>query len=620
MPYGYSSRYLSVNLANRKTEVCEYSEALARKYLGGSGIAAKILLDKVSLNVDPLGPENPLIFMTGLMTGTLVPAGCKCSVVARSPLTGLWSESTVGGYWPTRLKGTGYDGILLEDQATEPVYLLVQAGGVEILPAGDLWGLDTYQTAGVLLGRHGEKSQVACIGPAGENLVPISAVMMGGHDGRAAGRTGMGAVMGSKKIKAIVAGQGSRPQIKDIKALQAKNKGVMEILKVSAKMLSDYGTAGGVQAVEISGDLPIKNWTQGSWPEGAAKVCGQTIDKALFVSHYACFSCPIRCGKVVRLNAGPHKGDTCHGPEYETCAGLGAMVLNDDLDVLCAGNDLCNRLGLDTISASGVIAFAMEAYDRGLISREEAGIEVRWGDGDVILRLIQQIADRQGLGAILADGVKRASEHLGKNTSEMAIHQKGLEYAYHDPRAFTSMSVNYAAGNRGACHLEGLTYFVENKAFPGSFLGLADEWDAHSSEGKAELTVAMQNFLSVFNPLGICKFLMRGKTGPDVLAEWIGSVLGWDMDTQDVMETGERLFNMHRLLNTKMGISRKDDIPPARLMSHTRKTGGAAGSLPHVGKMLGEYYALRGWTEEGIPTEERVRALGLEDLLPATPW
>ncbi|MEW6081196.1 MAG: aldehyde ferredoxin oxidoreductase family protein [Bacillota bacterium] len=620
MPYGYNSRFLRMDLGTGEVSTQTYTEELARKYLGGSGIITRILWDEVDLHADPLGPENPLAFMTGLLTGTPVPTACKGSVVARSPLTGLWSESTVGGYWPARLKGTGYDGILFTGEAPKPVYVYLDRDRTEVLPAGDLWGLDTYEVAERLREIHGDKCQVAAIGPAGENLVKIASIMMGGHDGRAAGRTGMGAVMGSKRLKAIVAGEGARPGVADLKALQAKNKEVLEVLKVAAKGLHDFGTAGGVKAVEAFGDLPIKNWMEGSWTEGAEKICGQTIDKTVLEGHYACFSCPIRCGKIVRLRTGPHQGDTAHGPEYETCAGLGSMVLNDDLDVLCAGNDLCNRLGLDTISASAVIALAMEAYDKGLISREDAGMEVLWGDPGAILGLLQQVAYRQGLGEVLSGGVKSASEQLGKNTAEMAVHQKGLEYAYHDPRAFTSMSVNYSTANRGACHLEGLTYFVENKAFPGSIIGLADEWDPHSSEGKAKLAVSMQDFLSVFNPLGICKFLMRGKTGPDTLAHWVNSALGWEVDAAGLIETGERLFNMHRAINTRMGISRKDDVPPPRLISHARRTGGAAGSLPHAGKLLNEYYDLRGWDEEGIPTEDKLLGLGLECMLPPTPW
>ncbi|HHY39442.1 MAG TPA: aldehyde ferredoxin oxidoreductase family protein [Clostridia bacterium] len=612
MRYGCSGRIARVDLAKRSYEIEEWDESIARMYLGGSGAATRILLERYPLDASALGPDAPLMLMAGLLTGTMVPTASKCSVCGRSPLTGLWTESTVGGHWPAKFKATGYDGLIITGASEAPVYLLIEEGSVAFGDASDLWGKDTYETSEVLKGRLGEDVIVAAIGPAGENLVNISSIMMGGHDARAAGRTGLGAVMGSKRLKAIAVRGKSRPAVKDASKVQATTRSILETLKKATQMLRDYGTAGAVRAVELTGDLPIRNWAQGSWPEGAAATCGQKIAETILEGHYSCYSCPIRCGKLVRIEAGPYKGTVAHGPEYETAAGFGAMCLNDDLNLLAAANDMCNRYGLDTISTANAVAFAMEAYERGIITREDTGgIEARFGAGTAMLDLVRKIAYKEDIGEVLGQGTKKAAEILGKNSIEFSVHTKGLEYAFHDPRAYTSMAPNYATANRGACHLEALTYFVENKAFPGRFLGLPDEWEPHGTERKAELCVAMQNFMSVFNPLGLCKFLMRGHAGPDVIADWVNGVTGWDLTGSELMRIGERLFNFHRMANVALGISRKDDTLPPRLMVHDRRTGGAAGSLPHIGKMLSEYYALRGWSEEGIPTRERLIDLGL---------
>lgn len=386
----------------------------------------------------------------------------------------------------------------------------------------------------------------------------------------------------------------------------------MDVIKTNAKGLSDFGTAGGVQAVEANGDLPIRNWSLGSWEEGAAKTCGQYIAKTVFASHYGCFACPIRCGKDVKVIVGPYKGTVVHGPEYETCAGFGANLLNDDVNIIIAANDLCNRLGIDTISTSGIIAWAMECYEAGLITKKDTGgWELTWGNGEIILKLVEQIGRNEGYGRFLGQGVKRAAEQIGGLAKEFAVETKGLEYAYHDPRAFTSMAVNYATANRGACHLEALSYFAEQGVFPLSLVGFEKDFDRHGAENKAEIAVLMQNFMETFNDLGLCKFLIRGKIGPAVVAEWLSAVSGESVDEALLMKVGERNFNLKRMFNYKLGVSRKDDYLPPRLGVHDRKTGRAAGSIPHLGKMLVDYYRLRGWSEEGVPKKEKLRQLGL---------
>ncbi len=614
MEKGFYGKILEINLSSGEQKETVIANDYFRRYLGGSGLAAKIFNERDYGQVSPLSKEAPLLIFSGILTGYNVPTACKASFCGKSPATGIWAEATVGGYWPAAFKTTGYDGLVITGKAQNPVYLYFCNGEFAIKDASELWGEDSYSTLEKLQSELGEKIKVAAIGPAGENEVLISAIMIDGLDARAAGRCGLGALMGSKKIKAIAIEKSDcLPPLKNKESLVKARKKVLPTIREKAKGLSDFGTAGGVPVVERLGDMPIRNWTLGSWEEKAAMVSGQAMADKFFEKHYACFACPIRCGKEMKVPVGPHSGTFSHGPEYETVAGFAAMCLNDDPAYVIAANDLCNRLGIDTISGSAVIAFAMELNEHGLIPKKLlADLNLEWGSGEAILALIRQIAYREGLGDYLSRGVKRAAQEFGPLAEEFAIESKGLEFAYHDPRAFTSMAVSYATGNRGACHLEGLTYFVENRSFPGSFIGLQDEFDHHGIESKALLAKTMQDLMGVFNALGLCKFLIRGHVTPEDIAAWVSAVTGWDFDREELFTTGERIFNLKRIINVKMGISRKDDTLPPRLLTHDRKQGAAAGSLPHLGKMLAEYYQLRGWSDEGIPGREIMAELGLD--------
>lgn len=615
MPFVYTGRVLEVDLSTGRIAPRRLDDSLYHTFLGGSGLVQGLLRQNPAwLGVAPADPANPLIFMAGLLTGTPVPTGDKLSVCSNSPLTGLWSESTVGGYFGARLRAAGWDGIIITGKASAPVYLWIDHERAEIRPAGHLWGKDTYETDEAIRAETGHHAYTATIGPAGENGVRIAAIITGGTEARAAGRTGMGWVMGAKKLKGIaVNGTGQVTLCNRAKLLPlVREQG--PIIREKAKGISEYGTAGIVPGVEKSGDLPIQNWRGGSWTEGAAKCNGQVLRETIWVRHYACFACPIHCGKEVRVEAGPHAGTVAHYPEYETIAGFGPVCLNDDLTSIVVANDLCNRLGLDTISTSSVIAFAMEAWEKGHLTAEQTGgLDLTWGNSQAILALLPMIAYRQGFGDLLADGTKRAAEKVGHNSQEYAIHVKGLEVAYHDPRAFTSMAVGYATGNRGGCHLETLSYFLENGVLPGRAVGFDKPFDIHGVENKAEIAVLMQNFMCLFNALGLCKFLMRGGITPDHMAEWVNLAVGWDVTGKELLLIGERIFNLARVHAVRLGISRKDDFLPPRLMTLGRPSGGAAGVIPHLGRMLSEYYALRGWTEDGIPTPETLARLGLAD-------
>ncbi len=612
MAYCYWNRFLRIDLNNQNTQEFSVDPALFRKYLGGSGMAAYMLGSELDSELDPLDPSSPLAVFTGLLTGTPAPANGRTSFCARSPLTGIWAESVMGGKFGAALKATGYDGLIITGKAPYPVVLSIKETGADFIDASSLWGMSTYETDEVVA-RVVPGAESACIGPAGERLVKIAGVLTGGRHARAAGRCGMGAVMGAKNIKAIAVAGSRKVDVFDRRSLLDMLKQEIPVIKEKGAGLTKFGTAGGVMAVEANGDLPIRNWTLGDWAEGAAKTCGQEIDKHYLASHHSCPGCPIRCAKLVKIPSGPHAGEVSHGPEYETCAGFGGLVLNDNLETIVLANDLCNRLGVDTISAAAAVALAMELWELGLIGPgDTGGVELSWGSGEAILKIVQDIALRRNFGEFLAEGTARASGKIGGVAPDLVVACKGLELAFHDPRAFTGMATNYATANRGGCHLEALTYFVESGAIPGALIGYERDFHPHGVLYKSELAFIMQNFLGVFNPLGLCKFLARGAVGPAQICGWLKHCLGWEISTEELFETGERLFNLKRMYNYRLGITRKDDLLPLRMQVHDRKTGRAAGSLPSMGRLLADYYQLRGWSPEGVPTEDTITRLGLK--------
>lgn len=612
MPYAHAGKLLWVDLDSEQWHVTEVASDRVRHYLLGSGLAAKILNDRLQPQLDPLDPANPLLMMNGLLTGTFVPTASRVSVCGRSPLTGIWCESMAGGYWGAELRFAGYDGVAFTGRAEKPVYLWINDGHVELRPASSLWGLDSRQTAQRIRDETDPKALVACVGPAAENGVRMAGVMFLGNGERTAGRGGMGALMASKHLKAVAIRGSQRPEYHDRDGLRRRVREATAWIKENSVGMSEFGTAGGVPATELYGDLPIKNWLLGSWEEGADKTSGQTIVATMLDKHYRCFACPIACGKEVKITEGPYAGLEGHGPEYETLAAFGALLLNDDLEAIVQADHLCSRYGLDTISTAAVIALALEAYEKGLLTAEDTGgLELEWGNVEAILQLVEQIAHRQGLGDVLADGVRAAANVLGAQAEEMAIHAKGLAIPMHDPRAFASMAVNYATANRGGCHLESLSYW-RGYGLEWEEWGQAGEYDRLRSDGgKAKTVYDFQNYMGVYNALGLCKFIVKGSVGPETVVEWLNLAMGWDWSSDDLVRVGERLFNLKRLINLRLGVTGTDDTLPRRLLTHARPTGSAAGVLPDLESMLEEYYQLRGWTAEGAPTEETRRDLGL---------
>lgn len=586
---------------------------VVQQHLGGSYLGTYLWLENSRMEVDPESAANSLCVVPGLLTGYPVIAANRTSFVAKSPLTGLLSESTLGGFFGPKMKAAGYDALVINGAHHAPSYLVIDGdtGDARILDALPLWGKDTFATDRSLKELHGDRIETVVIGPAGENGVRYACVIAGGVHSRAAGRTGMGAVMGSKNLKAIVLKGGRNPRPHDPKALALLMRDLVLRVNQKYQAFMQYGTAGSIISSEASGDLPVRNWSGGSFP-GASDITGQAMwEKGIVTGHYSCWGCPIHCGKNVRLDVGDRAGKPSHGPEYESIAAFGSMCLNDDPRYVTAANDLANRLGIDTISAGSAIAFAMEAFERGLIDESISGRPLQWGDGEVILYLLTEIAYRRGIGAVLSKGVKVAASSLGPLAQEFAIHVKGLEVPYHDPRAFTSMAVNYATAMRGACHLEGLTYYVETGTYPKDNLGMDVELVPSGVEGKAEVTVKMQDLMNVFNSLGLCKFLLRAQVTPDEIAAWVNAARALELTGQDLRIAGEREFNLRRLCNVALGMTRKDDTLPARLLSQPRPSGRAEKALPFLGKMLNEYYVLRGWDQEGIPTLTILERLGL---------
>jgi len=611
----YTGRLLRIDLTDGATYVEEIDDGDVRRFLLGSGLAAKIYYEEMDPLLDPLDPASPLLAFTGVLTGTFSPTGCRSSWCGRSPLTGIWNEANMGGHWGAELRFAGFDGLVIKGRAEEPVYLWIHDGEVEIRSASHLWGLDHFATFEKLRAETDAKAQLACIGLGGENLVRLAGVMQGGQEhARTAGRGGMGALLGSKNLKAIVVRGSGKPQYPDMKAFRAFVREINKHIQENSVGLSQLGTAGGVPATELTGDLPLRNWTLGNWKDGAARVSGQRIAETTFAKHTHCFACPIGCGKTIRIEEGPYAGVYGHGPEYETLAGFGGNCQCDDLNAISSMNDLCNRYGLDTISTSSVLAFAMEAYEKGLISQEQTGgLDLTWGNAEVLIEAIHAIARREGIGELLGDGVRAAAVRIGPEAEAFAIHVKGLELPYHDPRAFVSMAANYATAVRGACHLESLSYWL---GYGVRFEGWYDpeEYDAHDSNGKGQVAVDLQNYMAVYNPLGLCKFIAKGKIGPQHVADLVNAALGWEWTLQDVLDTGERLFNLKRLINRRLGMVGADDTLPQRLLTETRPSGGAEGVLPDLDIMLRDVYRIRGWTADGVPTADRLAALGLAGL------
>ena len=609
---GYTGKILQVDLTHSKGYMEDLNEEWAKQFIGGSGLGTKFLYEMTDEGTDPLGPENPLIFMTGPFTGTSVPLSGRHAVVSRSPLTGIFGESDVGGTWGANLKRAGFDGIIVTGKSVKPVYLWIHDGKWEIRDALHLWGKDTYEIDPILKGETHERAVVGTIGQAGENQVLMATIMTDGKDARAAGRCGMGAVMGSKHLKAIVVyGTGTVP-VFDPEGIARLPKEYGAQINKNAENFRKYGTAGSLSVFEAMGTLPLQNWKfTGRWEESAEKINGFTIAETVLTGRYFCDACVLGCGRRVKVDKGPYVGVEGAGPEYETLALLGSNCLIDSLEALCYANELCNRYGLDTISLGGAVGFGMEAYEKGLIDQEDTGgVELRWGNAEALIEMIKMIAQKKGLGEILGRGVKKASEEIGKNSVEFSMHIKGLELPAHDPRGYNAGAVGFATSSRGACHLAGLSHTFE-RTLKSPEIGIPEPLDRFQVEGKGVLAAKSQNLMGMMDSLKLCKFILFGGITLTHIVKWYRDVTGREMGIEDFTKAGERIFNLKRLYNVRLGISRKDDTLPFRSLTFRRIGKGITPNLPPLGQMLSEYYEYRGWSEDGIPTPEKLKELGL---------
>ncbi|MGQ9542800.1 MAG: aldehyde ferredoxin oxidoreductase family protein [Candidatus Bathyarchaeia archaeon] len=611
--HGYMGKILRVDLTNSRLLIETLEEGKLKKYVGGSGLASRIIFDELDPSVKPLSPSNILVFMTGPLTGTASPLCGRYCVCTKSPLTGLWAEAHSAGFWGPELKFSGYDGIIIEGKSEKPVYISIIDGQVEIRDASALWGKDTYTTEKLVKeDLDCSDVKVASIGQAGERGVLFASII---NDlGRAAGRCGVGAVMGSKNLKAVAV-RGSRIRVVPAARDEMLNEFLRRIYVTirthpTAQIYASYGTDGIMSMMHEYGDVPIKYFTKGYWPEGVSKICGEEMAKTILKRQWACYRCIIACGRHVKImNCGGEIDGA--GPEYETCASLGTLCMNDNLESIAVGNDLCNRYGIDTISTGSVIAFAMECYERGLITDEDTeGLAIRWGDSKVILELIHKIGMNVGFGSVLARGVREAAKKIGKGAEEFALHVKGLEIPMHDPRAFKGLGLQYATSHRGACHLRGLVYHVEQgERIPD--LGIHKRYQRFTFEDKAFPVIAVQNWHDVLDSLIMCKFAM---IPPASVLAILNMVTGWDLKLEELIMVGERTYNLKRAFNLLCGSGRSEDTLPKRFLEEPLKDGGCKGEVVELDLMLDRYYEARGWNSNGFPTRMKLHELGLEDV------
>ena len=606
--YGYLGKLLWVDLTAGVVRDEPLNMDYARDYIGGSGLAARYLWDMTDAATAPFSPEAPLIFMTGPLVGTAAPACGRHVVVGLSPATGRWGEANTGGRFGAQLRYAGYDGIIVTGRAQHPVTLVIRDGQAELHDARRLWGKDIYATQEELKAELGEpRASVCCIGPAGEHLVPMAGIV--NDDARIAARGGLGAVMGAKRLKAIVARGTGKIPLPDEARFREVVKGAYRELKddFSVRMFRETGTAGGVDYLMMIGDMPNKYWTQGFY-DGAEKLSGSVMKETIQTGIGACHTCPISCWRIVQTR-GMYKEARIDGPEYETVAAFGSLLLCDDLEAVAYANHLCNAYGLDTISVGSTIAFAYHLFDQGVItSADTGGLVLRWGDIHTAIQLVGMIARQQGFGVILGEGSRAVGRRYG--VEDQAVQVNGLELAMHDPRAMTGMALIYATSPRGACHNQGDMYWVElGRALEELGMTLTDK---ASSEGKAFTSARIQDWRSLYNSLIMCMF---SNPEPHAVTRMLSAAIGRQVDLPEAIYLGERAWNLKRAFNNRRGLSRRHDKLP-RMMLEPLHDGGAAGVVPEFDTMLREFYEVRGWDwVTGRPTAHKLLELGLEFTL-----
>lgn len=608
---GYTRNILRANLTLRTIRIEEIPNGQLRKYIGGAGLAARMLYNELPPGIDPLSSQNKVIFMTGPFAGTIVPCGSRIGVYAKSPLTGGFFHSSAGGHFAPELKYAGYDGVIIEGASRDPVYLYIDNEHAELRDASHLWGETTDVTQHLLKADIGaEEAQLAVIGPAGENRVRFASVLVGA---RALGRGGIGAVLGAKKFKALaVRGKGS-VEVHDMKGTLELSREIIRIMRENpstGQILPQFGTPVLVEANNALGVFGAKNWQQETF-EGAQGLSGETMRDTIVVRNKSCFACPIMCGKYSEVTQGPFKGNTLEGPEYENIFALGSMCGIDSIETVAAAERACDDLGMDAIETGVSIAFAMEASEKGILTPEETdGLELAFGKGNLILPLIRKIGARDGFGDILADGVKRAAEKIGRGSESFAMHNKGMTFAGHSARGLPGFALGYATGPRGGSH--------HDSRPTGERTGLVPR---ETIEGKGKYTARLNHLMILTDSLMLCH-LAEAIWGPIELNQLVvditNRVTGMDLTLDDAEQTAERIWNVIRAFAVREGGRREHDTLPVRFLTQPIPDGPSRGMVvtsEMLETMKDEYYDVRGWDRAtGIPTPERLLQLDLPDI------
>jgi aldehyde:ferredoxin oxidoreductase len=615
-----------VDLSSGKSWVEPLDETRARRYLGGRGMAARILLDEVPPGCDPLGPDNRLVFAMGPLAGTFAPGSGRFVVVAKSPATGGFGEAYTGGFVAHELKYAGYDGIVVQGRAAEMVYLSIVNDRVEIRPAAHLAGRGTLETEAAIQGELGDReTRIISIGLAGEKQVRYACVM--NDTDRAAGRTGLGAVMGAKNLKAIAIRGTGQVTLADPKRF--RECALADLAKIrthpwlgdSPSSAGALGTAGGVEDLSAAGILPTRNWETGTW-EYADRISGTAMKHTILLGHRACAACPVGCTRVVQVSGGPFGGvrPEYGGPEYETVAAFGSLCENRNMEAIALLNQRCNVYGLDTISAGTAIAFAMECYEKGILSEREIGFRLDWGEASAMVRLLDMIARREGIGDLLAEGTRRAAAQLGRGAPDLAVEVKGLEFGMHEARGKKGLALSYATAPRGADHMEG--FHDPSLAVPNAWpeLGVTETMDRFTLEGKPRVVRLAEDYTSFINSLPLCSFMsltVGGIRNTDEISGLLAAATGWtDVTLAEEMAIGERAYNLARAFTVRESGGTADDRLPAKLTRHLRDGASRDQIITNqdLQPALQEYYRLRGWSETGTPTETKLTELGLADV------
>jgi len=602
----YNGKLIRLNLTTGKSQVEEIPRQWLKDFLGGRGLGVKYLYEELKPGVEPLSAENKVIMMMGPLGATTAMSVSRMALATKSPLTGAVSKSIMGGSFGAFLKFAGYDGIIVEGESAKPVYLHIDKEGIHLLDAADLWGLDTQQTHQRLRQKHGKSTQVACIGPAGENLVRYAILI---SDLRCGGRTGVGTVLGAKKIKAFAVNSSGPLSLHDADGFKKLTKEIIEGLKTSPGRIkmSDFGTSYLTLSLEKDGIFPIKNFQEGHL-EGVEKIGDEAL-ASIKIKNDGCYGCMTKCGQVRKVTGGTYDGAVSEGPDYETIWSLGGNLANTDIGALIAADSLCDKLGLDTVSAGNSIGFAYELYQRGIITREDTdGLELNWGDPAPMMTLIQKISDREGLGKLLGEGTKRAAAQIGKGAEDYAMQVKGLELPGYEPRAVKGYGLIFATSNVGAHHMYG-----RPRAELAGKKDKLTEVDKGKDAADAEILQATQDTViqCAFSP--VTGFNAQQRSELLVMATGFKEFA----DPAYVEKIGERTLCLERCFNVREGFDRKDDTLPKRMRTEPLKDAGPATgqTFKNLDGLLDEYYDVLGYTRQGIPSEAKLKELGLDSVV-----